>query len=391
MVARLFARVCLWTNLLAAGAGVAQSGEVLLLPDPSQGWRVFTEKGCLQCHAIRGEGGSYGPDLGLKVFALDRYQIAGAMWNHSPTMTGKMRELGIERPSFADDEMGQLVAFLYFLNYFDEPGEPVRGKELFAEKGCATCHAIAGEGGNKGPGLDQLRSFPFPVAIAQSMWNHGPDMVEMMREEQVPVPTFSGREVIDLFAYVRSISAAARERAYTSPGNSLLGKELFAAKGCSRCHRADSQLAPDLRRIGAQYSVTQIAGLMWNHALKMWERMEQMGIPPPVFADNEMADIIAYIYSIRFSGRAGDATRGRDLFADKGCAECHKIAAQGHGTVGPDLAGRWETSPLEVAREMWNHADLMAPQMARRQIPWPRFEGDQMADLIAFLAQTGGG
>ena len=95
MVARLFARVCLWTNLLAAGAGFAQSAEVLLLLDPSQGWRVFTEKGCLQCHAIRGEGGSYGPDLGLKVFALDRYQIAGAMWNHSPMMTDKMRELVI--------------------------------------------------------------------------------------------------------------------------------------------------------------------------------------------------------------------------------------------------------------------------------------------------------
>jgi hypothetical protein len=34
---------------------------------------------------------------------------------------------------------------------------------------------------------------------------------------------------------------------------------------------------------------------------------------------------------------------------------------------------------------MWNHAPAMKEKAAQEQIAWPRFEGDEMRDLVAFL------
>ena len=37
---------------------------------------------------------------------------------------------------------------------------------------------------------------------------------------------------------------------------------------------------------------------------------------------------------------SGDAERGRQLFVDRACWQCHGLAAQGGGIAGPRLAGR---------------------------------------------------
>ena len=64
---------------------------------------------------------------------------------------------------------------LYFSNFIDEPGEPVRGKRLFKEKGCLTCHETAD--GEVPVGLDasKMKLQDAPSVIA-AMWNHAPVM-----------------------------------------------------------------------------------------------------------------------------------------------------------------------------------------------------------------------
>src|ERR1700693_5180674 len=90
--------------------------------DPTRGQSLFVGKGCVQCHAVRGAGGRIGPDLGRPAVKGSFSHITPAPWNHSAAMDEKMLQFRLARPSFEKEELRDLLAFLYFLNYFDEPG-----------------------------------------------------------------------------------------------------------------------------------------------------------------------------------------------------------------------------------------------------------------------------
>src|SRR5512144_758982 len=137
--------------LLAAQAVCTEVERTALPADPLAGRQIFLQKGCQGCHAVWGEGGSLGPDLGKEGVWHSVMQLAGVLWNHSPEMIEKMRERRMSRPMISSAEMADLAAFLYFLNYFDAPGDPVRGKLLFSQKGCGTCHAVGSSEARSGP------------------------------------------------------------------------------------------------------------------------------------------------------------------------------------------------------------------------------------------------
>ena len=80
--------------------------------DPERGRDVFEQKGCVKCHAIRGAGGKFGPELAGTTHPHPPIELAGMMWNHSPTMTAMMGALGIARPVFEGTEMADLLAYL---------------------------------------------------------------------------------------------------------------------------------------------------------------------------------------------------------------------------------------------------------------------------------------
>src|SRR3972149_2167813 len=125
-----------FTSFLLSGAALF----IFILPaawatdlpqDPLKGRQLFMDKGCIKCHSLQGQGGQIGPDLGKSGRGRDLFQTAGVMWNHFPVMSEKMAELRIAQPSFAGHEMANLISFLYFLDYFDEPGNPAKGQTLF--------------------------------------------------------------------------------------------------------------------------------------------------------------------------------------------------------------------------------------------------------------------
>jgi len=98
-------------------------------------------------------------------------------------------------------------------------------------------------------------------------------------------------------------------------------------------------------------------------------RIIRNGIPgtpmPPVnMSEAQAARIVAYLRSVaaskRSAGAAGDAARGRSLFAGKGqCATCHRVDGVG-GRLGPELsrigqvrrAAELEQSVLEPGAEV---------------------------------------
>ncbi len=371
------------------------SAQELFTPaqDPVAGSRVFGFKGCSICHAVNGVGGKVGPDLARISRPRSFYDLAAAMWNHYPRMAKRMRDLAISRPLLHPRETGNLIAFLYTLDYFDTPGNAETGKRLFAEKQCVVCHQVGGVGGVIGPNLDFLKQYGSPIFVATAMWNHGPAMAEAMRARGITRPTFKGSELNDLIAFLKSASPnPADEPLYVLPGRADEGKRLFEEKGCIECHSAAGKggtLGPDLAERGVHRSLTEFASAMWNKTPKMVKAMKAKGILLPQLEPQDMADIIAYLYSVRYFAESGDSRRGEAVVKAKGCLECHSVRGTG-GTGAGDLAQPKRLfSPQAVVSVMWNHAWGMEEQGKFRKTPWPTFSAKEMADLVAYLETLG--
>lgn len=365
-----------------------------LLPgDSKSGGEVFFEKGCIKCHSVLGEGGKTAPDIGKTPTAhLSAAQIAGIMWNHAPQMWEKMREEGMGVPGVNEKEMADLFSFLYSIRYFDEPGDPVKGKEVLISKGCIKCHSIRGEENKDVPDLGKWARYVNPVHWAQVMWNHSPNMREAMEGKGLKWPEFKDNEMVDLLAYIREVNPSHKEVVYLPAADPKAGKKLFTDKGCVRCHAIygeGGKGGPDLgKREYLPRTLTQLAGLMWNHSPRMWEEMKKENMEHPQFSSSEMADLVAYLYSVRYFDEPGDAGAGEKVLKDKGCAVCH---FKGSGKEGVSLGAqdltKWKglVSPIMMAYTMWNHGPEMLKKMKEKGINWPEFKGKEMIDLMEYL------
>jgi mono/diheme cytochrome c family protein len=92
------------------------------------------------------------------------------------------------------------------------------------------------------------------------------------------------------------------------------------------------------------------------------------------------------------AGSIGDPTRGRELFVSQGCSMCHTYEGRG-GADAPSLdfmQGKLSATDIaDMSGTIWNHVPAMKAAFAEEGIPFPTFESNQMADLIAYL--HGGG
>ena len=174
--------------------------------NPNVGRKLFRQKGCTNCHSLRGAAGARAPNLQTRSLPRTLGQFAGLMWSHSPEMWASMQAQNIPRPRFSNKEMADLVSYLFAQRYFEPSGNPARGARVFEVKGCASCHTGAG----LGPALSSWRGRVSPIALATAMWNHGPVMLERMREEQIPWPLFRPGEMVDLMEF---LNRGARVRA----------------------------------------------------------------------------------------------------------------------------------------------------------------------------------
>jgi cytochrome c2 len=398
---RVLVFVIALTALVTAGVVRATSPAPALvrlsveLPDnPTVGARLFAEKQCVKCHALGGGQPGIGPDLGRIHFTGTVLDVAGAFWNHAPVMREKMRDLKIQAPTLTSGEMADIVAFVtayrYYLTELGEPGNPALGQEVFKTKQCIRCHSAAGsDWGKPGPSLERYRGQFSAISMAQVMWNHGPQMAQIMHERGVPWPNFSGREMGDLLAYLQAGNEGiVTERVYFEPGSPRRGRDLFQTKRCIACHAIAGEgghIGPDLGTRGRELvgSISSIAGLMWNHSQVMTAELARRAIPRATFSGQEMADIIAYLYFVNYATVYGSPDRGQRIFAGK-CAPCHSLGAGKR--IGPDLTTvSGIDDPVAVITAMWNHAQQMGDEVRRRGLVWPQFSQGETADLTAYL------
>lgn len=173
-----------------------------------EGSRAFAEKGCADCHAVRGVGGGTAPDLAQRGRNSSMLGFAAAMWNKAPAMTAAMRSRGIAPPQLSPEEMADLVGFLYSVNYFAQPGTSAEGRRLVGAKGCAQCHALDGRGGNGAPDLSRLRTMGTPAAVIAALWNHGA-VAGRSTDVRSSWPTLTPGDIASLTAFLASGAPAA--------------------------------------------------------------------------------------------------------------------------------------------------------------------------------------
>jgi mono/diheme cytochrome c family protein len=308
-------------------------------------------------------------------------------------MAEQMRQLNLSPARLNPREMGDLIAFLFTLDYFGSRGNAEEGRRLFSEKKCIACHQVGGIGGVVGPNLDFFKQYGSPIFMATAMWNHGPSMVKAMQAKNIERPTFTESEMLDLITYLRSVSTAPAEGPlYVFPGSAYEGRQLFASKGCDECHSVTElrpKEGPNLPERKLHRSLIQFAVAMWNKAPAMIKAMETRQISVPQLQAQEMADIVAYLFSIEYFAKAGNIHRGQELVMHKGCLDCHSIAGKGGKTAKDFMRLRGLDSPVVVLSTLWNHSFGMERIMEKRQISWPQFRPEEMADLVAFLQAQG--
>jgi cytochrome c2 len=175
--------------------------------NPRRGRELFTSKRCDTCHAIAGTGGRGGPDLGTQGAELvaSEAAMAGLMWNHSLGMRAEFRRRGITPVAFSGEEMADIIAYLYFVNYADVRGLPARGSRLFSDK-CSACHTL-GDGQRAAPDLATVPGLEDPIGIITAMWNHSPKMEQELRIRGLAWPRLQPGDAADLTAYLLSARA----------------------------------------------------------------------------------------------------------------------------------------------------------------------------------------
>jgi len=172
-------------------------------------------------------------------------------------------------------------------------------------------------------------------------------------------------------------------------GDAGRGQALFGSLGCTACHSvngAGGKTAPDLGRGRDRgFDPYQLAGLMWNHAPRMWGAMEGRGVAMPVLDEQQAADLFVYFFAANYFERPGDARRGRQVFASRRCGVCHGIDAPMRAGVRP--VAEWDSpwDPIALAQRMWSHSGDMARALDGAKVPYPQLSAQELTDLLAWL------
>lgn len=177
-------------------------------------------------------------------------------------------------------------------------------------------------------------------------------------------------------------------------GDAQRGAEVLRRENCLACHSIHGEgahLAPDLgRRTAERYTPAVLAGVMWNHAPAMWGAMAAKSITPPRLTVQDADDLFAYFLSIRFFDHPGEAERGKGVFENKGCSECHSLNEPSHGPGQP--VSQWKVfgDPILLVSEMWNHSGQMTKAFAEHKRKWVTLTGQDLSDLTVYLQHLPG-
>jgi mono/diheme cytochrome c family protein len=233
--------------------------------DPAHGEQVFREQNCLNCHLVGVSGSLAAPDLGAASPANDTpAALASSIWNHIPIMTPALAGDRVPLPRMSERDAEDMFVYLYSIHFPDNSGDSRRGRQVFGEESCSSCHTLNPEGNRSvAKPVSDWKRLNGPFTVVQEMWNHSSTMKSALAKRSKPLFSITGQELADLGAYIsalqqtRSFRKAAREPALTDP---LAGKPLFDAN-CGQFHKQLVSLQSRLSNQPSQRSA-RIYGIM---------------------------------------------------------------------------------------------------------------------------------
>lgn len=116
-----------------------------------------------------------------------------------------VKKTQVQMPAAGSGSQGKMMTPSEHLGRLMMPKmDPVRGKKLFVDKGCISCHAINGVGGHDAPAMDAhgMDKKMNPFDFAAKMWNHAPGMIAAQEEAFGEQINITGDELADIIAFV---------------------------------------------------------------------------------------------------------------------------------------------------------------------------------------------
>ncbi len=298
-----------------------------------------------------------------------------------------------------------------------DPRRVARGREIFASRGCANCHALGDEHDRiestlVGPSLEQIADGGFGGCLddlpADGVPHFGLSAVqrdgitvflETITRRRSPGPASERlASALDRFSCIACHSVhgiggpgPAVARYFSTKGDIDLGDE--------------GRLPPDLGHVGSRLDPQWLASVLTDHGVAR----PYMGVRMPQYGAANMADLPAL-----FAGEAGvrgcgdhgpgpdpgDADAGRRLVGSGGfnCIQCHAIAGREATDVpGPDLAQMTERLRYSYFAGWLGDPKLLRPGTRMPSFFWggrsgltEMLDGDadrQIAAMWAYLSQ----
>ena len=98
-----------------------------------------------------------------------------------------------------------------------------------------------------------------------------------------------------------------------------------------------------------------------------------------------MADLLAFLASLRYFEPTGSPQVGERVFAVRGCAACHGTKAEGTNLGPPLKAGAEAYTAVTFTTGLWRHGPGMMKRSEETNMPWPTLQPGDVGELVSFL------
>ena len=350
-------------------------GQVLRL---EEGQALFTTT-CYRCHALSaGDTGRLAP--AIQTMGMARF--TAGIWNQSHSMFRAFEVEGWKPPRLTKEEMSAIFLFTQVIAETAEKGDAALGKKFVESNRCLVCHSVGGRGAGGAIPLDRFAFAEHPSVIMSAIWSHRLGMVNAFRDVGLPPPRFHPGDLANLAAYLKESATPSVSVPVLTDFKALtVDPELFSRFRCNRCH-TPMEFAGQPER-----SHEEITEALLSHAF-----MPAFESPPFNKLEMSSEDSMSLATLVSYYGhldRRGSQERGRDLFRQRNCADCHDLPEQPDPDSGKVLVGEI-TNEWDFTTRIFNKVPLMIEKARLESKAFPRLSPEEIRHLFAYLCAVSG-